>query len=344
MFTPQLFLLSLVMMSGTTDESGQATFEEMKAAYLQNANSLNSVQARWSIKKTPEIGAIHSHEYQVSVGKDNIKGGRGDAVFERMANSKPPEATGWWGQLVRNRTGTQLAFVNPLNAGTPKPDEPLPLPLTSEQFQDDLHNGWSIFGWADANEPVRCMIGQRHRGLLAGAVLQQLPDSPEFQFPPLLSPTKNFGGVRHPFDELFDHDLEAMGEVDLEGRRYQLVQSLAEPIPYSQMEIPESLHGRYQVFPRVRAWLDPEHWYLPVRIESDNMVQFDGAEVKVNKGSISDRVLTAELDVIDIDGQQVSYPKQLVVETRRIDPTYQGPYEDDVVGILNGTVPLPDYP
>ncbi|MCA8997018.1 MAG: hypothetical protein KDA80_08530, partial [Planctomycetaceae bacterium] len=50
------------------------------------------------------------------------------------------------------------------------------------------------------------------------------------------------------------------------------------------------------------------------------------------------------LDVIDIDGQQVSYPKQLVVETRRIDPTYQGPYEDDVVGILNGTVPLPDYP
>ncbi len=32
------------------------------------------------------------------------------------------------------------------------------------------------------------------------------------------------------------------------------------------------------------------------------------------------------------------------METRRIDPLFQGPYEDDILGILSGRKPLPDYP
>ncbi len=64
----------------------------------------------------------------------------------------------------------------------------------------------------------------------------------------------------------------------------------------------------------------------------------------MHKGSIAERILTAKLSRIDSEGSSVVYPTKISVETRRIDPLFQGPYEDDILGILSGRKPLPDYP
>lgn len=338
------FIIQVMLSGWPVDEEPTATVPEMTAASAEDLRRLEAVDARWTIVKSPGLGVLNGVKQVVALGKKHVEAGHDDAHFQSMAEAKAPTRTEWWSQMVRNSTGTQLAFLSPLGAGTVTPEAPLSLPLTPEQFGDDVHAGWSIFGWQDSSDHVKCMIGQRHRKLLTGARLLELPSSAEFQFPPFLCPPPEYGGHRHPYDGLFDGELVRVGMGDVNGRSCVIVQSIGDPVRDEDMAIPEKYRGRYRAFPRLQGWLDPARAYLPIRIEASQFATLDGVEVEVHATPVLTSRIDAVVDQVEINGEQVWYPTYVLMETFRIDPNFLGPYEDDLVAICEGRVPLPDYP
>lgn len=319
---------------------------EIRAAYRQNAALIQSVGVVWDVVKVPGDGAFNSQAYTVETGKKAIRNGSKDRGFTNMVNSPAPVTASWAGIMVANRTGVQLAFRNDtLDATSERSSLRLPLPLSESQFAADLHDGWSIFGWGQEKEFVRCMIGHRQKGLLTGARLAKLPEVTELQFPPLMPVSSAYGGTGHPYGSIFDLDFVIHDAQEIEGRKCVVVQHLGDPLDGADMAgIPNELNGRYKVFLRVRSWLDRSRSYLPIRTESDVMATYDGKEVQLTKGHHLDRVITAELSSIPLQGETVWFPALVEISDLRIDPLYDGPYEDDFVGLCNGMIPPPDYP
>ena len=340
------WMCSFLALTATPIVADEVNVAEMRAAYRQNAASVQSVEVVWDVVKIPGDGAFNSQKYIVEIGKKAIKLGGKDPRYKNMANAALPITTSWAGSMVTNRTGVQLAFRNDtMETGSESSNRRLPLPLDDSQFASDVHDGWSIFGWGQEKEFVRCMIGQRQKGLLTGARLAKLPEATEFQFPPLMPASAVYGGISHAYGSVFEVDFVIHDAQEIEGRKCVVVQHLGEPLDGAGMaDIPKELHGRYKVFSRVRSWLDRSRGYLPIRTEFDVMATYDGEEVQLTRGPHLDRVITAELSSIPLRGDSVWFPALVEVSDRRIDPLYDGPYEDDFVGLCEGTIPPPDYP
>ncbi|MGH7134552.1 MAG: hypothetical protein ACREHD_02365, partial [Pirellulales bacterium] len=177
----------------------------------------------------------------------------------------------------------------------------------------------------------RVWSARRKGDVYAGAIQSSPPNSEDTHFPPVGFVKPEWGMYWHPFDDFFaapEDQLHVVAEEEFAGRRTIVVERVTEN-PRKELRLtPEHLKkfgDKVRIFDVVRAWIDPDRGYVPLKMEWGGYSTYKGKRLTPKRMFPSFKTID-DVEIQSVRGTNGYYPVRCAMHLYAVNARFRGPF------------------